>query len=70
MVRAARSQTAGCYPINATFFGRPQHMVFDQTRIKTMYLRFVGPHSYLHRITLILKANGGEWHITKLPCQG
>ncbi len=45
-------------------------MVFDQTRIKTMYLRFVGPHSYLHRITLILKANGGERHITKLPCQG
>lgn len=44
-------------------------LVFDQADTKTIHLRFVGPFPYPDDITVNLRVNGGEWHITKLSCQ-
>ncbi len=45
-------------------------VVFDQADTKTVNLRFVGPYPDPKDITVNLRVNGGEWHNTKLSCQG
>ena len=45
-------------------------LVFDQAGTRTINLRFVGPYPYPGNITIMLRVNGGEWHSTKLSCQG
>lgn len=45
-------------------------LIFTQADTKTMNLRFVGPYPYPGDITVVLRVNGGEFHHTKLSCQG
>lgn len=41
---------------------------FDKAETKQINLRFVGPYPYPDDITVMLRANGGEWYNTKLLC--
>jgi hypothetical protein len=45
-------------------------LVFAQADTKSIDLRFVGPYPYPDDITVNLRVNGGEWHSSKLACQG
>ncbi len=44
--------------------------VFDAAGTKTISLRFVGPYPYPDDITVMVRVNDGDWHSTKLSCQG
>jgi Ig-like domain-containing protein len=56
--------TTPVYPVDR------DNVVFAEAGTKTISLRFVGPYPYPSDITVMLRVNGGDWHNTKLSCQG
>ncbi len=66
-IPAGNFQVGSSTALNPVDYGS---VVFDEAGTKTISLRFVGPYPYPDDITVMVRVNDGDWHTTKLSCQG